>query len=130
MKSNPTGMAALPARSQYVCFQRRNTFSGLSAHLPLENICPWPGRERRRTPTFLPLEFAFALLVDKAGSQSAEEDGSRQEADGGNYPSQHWPGQPIVGQVWLREDVCKEGQEHPWVSCLPKFSPPPLTLGP
>lgn len=72
-------------------------------------------------PTFLPLELPLPLLVDKAGSQSAEEDGGRQEANGGHYPSQHWPGQPIIGQVRLWEDVCKEGQKHSWVSCLQSF---------
>lgn len=42
--------------------------------------------------TFLALQFAFALLVDEAGGECAEEDGSSQEADGGNNASQHWAG--------------------------------------
>lgn len=42
--------------------------------------------------TFLALELAFALLVDEAGGECAEEDGSSQEADGGNDASQHRAG--------------------------------------
>ena len=42
--------------------------------------------------TFLAIELAFALLVDEAGGECAEEDGGSQEADGGNDASQHWAG--------------------------------------
>lgn len=51
--------------------------------------------ERKHTRdrlTFLALELAFALLVDEAGGECAEEDSSSQEADGGNDASQHWAG--------------------------------------
>lgn len=111
MKPNPTGSSAC-----------KNPSVSVSRGEEPSVVCPPPrsrasdlgqARGRRQTPTFLPLEFALTLLVDEAGSQSAEEDGGRQEADGGHDPSQHRPGQPIVGQVRLREDVCKEGQEHP-----------------
>lgn len=44
-----------------------------------------------QTPTFFALELTFALLVDKAGGQGAEQDGSCQEADGSYDSSQHRP---------------------------------------
>lgn len=50
------------------------------------------GRHAGAGLTFLALEFAFALLVDEAGGECAKEDGSSQEADGGNDASQHRAG--------------------------------------
>lgn len=44
-----------------------------------------------QTPTFFALELTLALLVDKAGGQGAEQDGSCQEADGSYDSSQHRP---------------------------------------
>lgn len=63
-----------------------------------------------QTPTFFALELTLALLVDKAGGQGAEQDGSCQEADGSYDSSQHRPSQPLISQVRLREDVCRKGQ--------------------
>lgn len=49
-------------------------------------------RRKESQLTFLALELAFALLVDKAGGKCAEEDGGSQEADGGNDAGQHRAG--------------------------------------
>lgn len=36
------------------------------------------------------------LLVDETRSERAEEDGSRQETNGGHDAGHHWFGQPLV----------------------------------
>lgn len=60
IKSNPTGSS--------VCFQRRNTVSGLSAHLPLENICGQAGRGDIHLP-FFRLSLRLRCLLTKQAAR-------------------------------------------------------------
>lgn len=55
--------------------------------------------------TSLAFELATMLLVDETRSERAEEDGSRQETNGGHDAGHHWFGQPLVWDLCGREGV-------------------------
>lgn len=55
--------------------------------------------------TSLAFELATMLFVDETRSKRAEEDGSRQETNGGHDTGHHWPGQPLVRDLCGREGV-------------------------
>lgn len=55
--------------------------------------------------TSLAFELATMLLVDETSSERAEEDGSRQETNGGHDAGHHWLGQALVWDLCGREGV-------------------------
>lgn len=62
-------------------------------------------RDSEEGLTSFAFELATMLLVDKTCSERAEEDGSRQETDGGHDAGHHWLGQPLVRDLCGREGV-------------------------
>lgn len=83
------------------------------APLLFQACLPSPGKDHqegssRKVLTFFALELPFALLVDKAGRQRAEKNGSSEETNCSHNARQHGTCQSFISQLWLRKYVWGE----------------------